>query len=56
MSGEGKTQDDEPQAAQMALDTGIRDQRLNREHKRANEILKRAASFFEAELDRQHKR
>ncbi len=28
----------------------------NRELKRANEILKRAASFFGAELDRQHKR
>ena len=26
----------------------------NRELKRANEILKRAASFFGAELDRQH--
>jgi transposase len=26
-----------------------------REIKRANEILKRAASFFGAELDRQHK-
>ena len=26
-----------------------------REVKRANEILKRAASFFGAELDRQHK-
>jgi transposase len=28
----------------------------NREFKRANEILKRAAGFFEAELDRQHKK
>jgi transposase len=28
----------------------------NRELRRANEILKRAASFFGAELDRQHKR
>ena len=28
----------------------------NRELKRANEILKRAASFFGAELDRQSKR
>ncbi len=28
----------------------------NRELKRTNEILKRAASFFGAELDRQHKR
>ena len=28
----------------------------NRELKRANEILRRAASFFGAELDRQHKR
>jgi transposase-like protein len=28
----------------------------NRELKRANEILKRAASFFRAELDRQHKK
>jgi transposase len=27
----------------------------NRELRRANEILKRAASFFGAELDRQHK-
>lgn len=27
----------------------------NRELKRANEILKRAASFFGAELDRQHR-
>ena len=27
----------------------------NRELKRANEILRRAASFFGAELDRQHK-
>ena len=28
----------------------------NRELKRANEILKRAASFFGAELDRQYKK
>lgn len=28
----------------------------SRELKRANEILKRAASFFGAELDRQHKK
>lgn len=28
----------------------------NRELQRANEILKRAASFFGAELDRQHKK
>lgn len=28
----------------------------NRELRRANEILKRAASFFGAELDRQYKR
>jgi transposase-like protein len=28
----------------------------NRELRRANEILKRAASFFGAELDRQHRR
>lgn len=28
----------------------------NRELRRANEILKRAASFFGAELDRQHKK
>lgn len=28
----------------------------NRELKRANEILKRTASFFGAELDRQHKK
>jgi len=28
----------------------------NRELKRANEILKRAAHFFGAELDRQHKK
>jgi hypothetical protein len=28
----------------------------NRELRRANEILKRAASFFEAELDRQHRK
>lgn len=28
----------------------------NRELKRANEIFKRAASFFGAELDRQHKK
>ena len=28
----------------------------NRELKRVNEILKRAASFFGAELDRQHKK
>jgi transposase len=28
----------------------------NRELKRANEILKRAASFFGAELDRRHKK
>ena len=27
----------------------------NRELKRANEILRRAASFFGAELDRQHR-
>jgi transposase len=31
-------------------------QQENRELKRANEILKRAASFFGAELDRQHKK
>lgn len=31
-------------------------ERENRELKRANEILKRAASFFGAELDRQHKK
>ena len=38
---------------------GAADQDLeqeNRELKRANEILKRAASFFGAELDRQHKK
>ena len=35
----------------------IRDlEQENRELKRANEILKRAASFFGAELDRQHKK
>lgn len=35
----------------------IRDlEQENRELRRANEILKRAASFFGAELDRQHKR
>ncbi len=28
----------------------------NRELRRANEILRRAASFFGAELDRQHRR
>jgi transposase len=28
----------------------------NRELKRTNEILKRTASFFGAELDRQHKK
>ena len=28
----------------------------NRELRRANEILKRAASFFTAELDRQHRK
>ena len=28
----------------------------NREPKRANDILKRAASFFGAEIDRQHKK
>jgi transposase-like protein len=28
----------------------------NRELRRANEILKRAASFFGAELDRQHRK
>ena len=34
----------------------IRDlEQENRELKRANEILKRAASFFGAELDRQHR-
>jgi transposase len=31
-------------------------ERENRELRRANEILKAAASFFGAELDRQHKR
>ncbi len=31
-------------------------ERENRELRRANEILKRAASFFGAELDRQHKK
>src|ERR1700687_180551 len=31
-------------------------QQENRELKRANEILKRAASFFGAELDRQHQK
>jgi len=35
----------------------IRDlEQENRELRRANEILKRAASFFGAELDRQHKK
>ena len=35
----------------------IRDlEQENRELKRANEILKRAASFFGAELDRQHRK
>ena len=35
----------------------IRDlEQENRELKRANEILKRAASFFGAELERQHKK
>jgi transposase len=31
-------------------------ERENRELKRANEILKSAAAFFGAELDRQHKK
>ena len=31
-------------------------ERENRELRRANEILKRAASFFGSELDRQHKK
>jgi len=42
----------------VASDAGAEIQRLEqelREMKRANEILKRAASFFGAELDRQHK-
>ena len=43
----GVTTDD--QARMRALE------QENRELKRANEILKRAASFFGAELDRQHK-
>ncbi len=33
----------------------LRLEQENRELKRANEILKRAASFFGAELDRQHR-
>jgi transposase len=42
----------------VASDAAAAIQRLEqemREMKRANEILKRAASFFGAELDRQHK-
>ncbi len=42
----------------VASDAVAEVQRLEqelREMKRANEILKRAASFFGAELDRQHK-
>jgi transposase len=42
----------------VASDAGAEIRRLEqelREMKRANEILKRAASFFGAELDRQHK-
>ena len=42
----------------VASDAAAEIQRLEqelREMKRANEILKRAASFFGAELDRQHK-
>ena len=43
----------------VASDSAAEIRRLEqelREMKRANEILKRAASFFGAELDRQHKR
>lgn len=45
----------------MGLSTGEAErlkalEQENRELKRANEILKRAASFFGAELDRQHKK
>lgn len=42
----------------VASDAAAEIQRLEqelREMKRANEILKRAASFFGAELDRQHR-
>lgn len=49
---------DEGQAPGVSTDEARRLLELeqeNRELRRANEILKRAASFFGAELDRQHK-
>ena len=49
---------DEGHAAGVSTSESARMKALeqeNRELKRANEILKRAASFFGAELDRQHK-
>ena len=46
-----------PGSAPRAEAQRIKDlEQENRELKRANEILKRAASFFGAELDRQHKK
>ena len=50
---------DEGRAPGMSTAEAARIKQLeqeNRELRRANEILKRAASFFGAELDRQHKR
>ena len=50
---------DEGHAAGVSTSESVRMKALeqeNRELKRANEILKRAASFFGAELDRQHKK
>src|SRR5215212_6551676 len=50
---------DDGHAPRVTTDEAARLRELeqeNRELRRANEILKRAASFFGAELDRQHKR
>jgi transposase-like protein len=50
---------DEGQVPGVSTSDGARMKALeqeNRELRRANEILKRAASFFGAELDRQHKK
>ncbi len=50
---------DDGQSPGVTMNEGRRVRELkqeNRELRRANEILKRAASFFGAELDRQHKK
>ena len=50
---------DEGHAPGQSTEQSAREKALeqeNRELRRANEFLKRAATFFGAELDRQHKR